>query len=150
MSLRLSDTMRNKLLDGGASGGIKAGLNAGFIAIYSGSQPSSANTGATGTLLGTVTVNGDGVTGLGFDSASGGVLSKAAAQAWKFTGLAAGIAGWYRLYAPGDTITATDPTKPRVDGAIGTSGAELNLSNISIAISQVNTVDAFTITMPAA
>jgi hypothetical protein len=150
MSLRLSDKIRNLMLDGGASGGIKAGLNAGFINIYTGSQPSSANTGATGTLLGTVTVNGDGSTGLGFDASVAGVLSKAAAQTWKFVGLAAGIAGWYRLYAPGDTVTATDATKARVDGAIGTSGAELNLSNIVIAVSQVNTVDAFTITMPAA
>lgn len=150
MSLRLSDAMRNKLLDGGASGGIKNGLNLGFIAIMSGSQPSSPNTGATGTLLGTVTVNGDGVTGLGFDAAVDGVIAKAAAQTWKFTGLAAGIAGWYRFYAPGDTITNTDATKPRVDGAIGTSGAELNLSNVSIQVGQVNTVDAYTITMPAA
>lgn len=150
MSLRLSDAMRNKMLNGGTGGGVKEGLNAGFINIYTGSQPASANTGATGTLLGTVTVNGDGVTGLGFDAAAAGVISKAAAQAWKFTGLAAGIAGWYRFYAPGDTVTATDATKPRVDGAVGTSGAELNLSNVSIQVGQVNTVDAYTLTMPAA
>jgi hypothetical protein len=150
MSVRLSDNARNKLLDGGASGGIKNTFNLGFIAIMSGSQPASANTGASGTLLGTVTVNGDGTTGVGFDAAVAGVISKAAAQTWKFTGLAEGIAGWFRLYAPGDTISATDSTKPRVDGAIGTSGADLNLSNVSIAIGQVNTVDAFTITMPAA
>lgn len=149
MSLRLSDAARNKLLDGGASGGIKGTFNLGFIAIFSGSQPASPNTGATGTLLGTVTVNGDGVTGLGFDASVAGVIAKAAAQVWKFTGLAAGIAGWYRLYAVGDTVTNTDATKPRVDGAIGTSGAELNLSNVQIAVAQVNTVDAFTITMPA-
>lgn len=150
MSLRLSDAARNRLLDGGANGGIKLAFNLGFINIYSGSQPSSPNTGATGTLLGTVTVNGDGTTGLGFDAAVAGVTSKAAAQTWKFTGLNAGIAGWYRLFAVGDTVTATDATKPRIDGAIGTSGAELNLSNITIAVAQVNTVDAFTITMPAA
>lgn len=150
MSLRLSDALRNKLLDGGAAGGIKNGLNLGFINIYTGAQPASANTGATGTLLGTVSVNGDGVTGLGFDAAANGVISKAVAQAWKFTGLAAGVAGWFRFYEAGDTPTNTDATKSRLDGAVGTSGAELNLSNVTIAIGQVNTVDAFTVTMPAA
>jgi hypothetical protein len=150
MSLRLSDAMRNKLLDGGASGGIKAGLNGGFLYIYSGSQPNSANTAASGTRLGKVTVNDDGSTGLGFDSAASGVLSKAAAQAWKFHGLANGIAGWYRLCESTDNPDTTDATKARIDGAIGTSGAELNLSNVSIVTNQVNTVDAFTITMPAA
>jgi hypothetical protein len=150
MAIRLSDEARNRLLAGGANGGIKNAFNLGFIAIMSGSQPNSANTGATGTLLGTVTVNGDGTTGIGFDAPVAGVISKAAAQAWKFTGLAAGIAGWFRLYAPGDTITATDSTKPRIDRAIGTIGAELNLSNVTIAIGQVNTVDSFTIGEPAA
>lgn len=150
MAIRLSDEARNRLLAGGANGGIKNAFNGGFIAILSGSQPNSANTGATGTLLGTVTVNGDGTTGISFDAPVAGVISKAAAEAWKFTGLAAGIAGWFRMYAAGDTITATDSTKPRIDGAIGTSGAELNLSNVTIAVGQVNTVDSFTIGEPAA
>ena len=150
MSIRISDAGRNRLLDGGTNGGVKACYNLGFISIFTGSQPSSANTGATGTLVGLVTVNGDGSTGLGFDAAAAGVISKAAAQAWKFTGLANGIAGWFRLWAVGDTPTTTDSTKPRIDGAIGTSGAELNLSNVTIQSGQVNTVDAFAITMPAA
>lgn len=150
MSIRLSDEARNRLLDGGVNGGVKACYDLGFINIYQGSQPSSANTGATGALLGTVTVNGDGSTGLSFDAAVAGVISKAAAQSWKFVGLTAGIAGWFRLYTAGDTPASTDSTKPRIDGAVGTSGAELNLSNVAIAVAQVNTVDGFTITAPGA
>jgi len=150
MTIRLSDALRNRMLDGGSNGGIKACFNLGFISIFNGSQPSSANTGATGTLLGLVTVNGDGSTGLGFDASVAGVISKAAAQTWRFTGLAAGVAGWFRLWAVGDTITNTDSTKPRLDGVCGTSGAELNMSNLNIAVAQVSTVDGFTITMPGA
>ena len=56
MTVRLSTGMRDKLLNGGASGGLKNALNLGFIAIYSGPQPLSADTGATGTLLATVSV----------------------------------------------------------------------------------------------
>jgi hypothetical protein len=148
MSFRLSTGLRNKVLDGGAAGGFKGALNLGKIAILTGSQPTSPDNPATGTLLGTVTVN-DGGTGLTFDASVAGVLSKAVAEAWKFHGLADGTAGWFRFYEAGDTITNTSTTAARLDGSIGTSGAELNLANLSILTAQVNTVDAFTITQPA-
>jgi hypothetical protein len=149
MTIRLSTMARNKLLDGGATGGIKPAFALGFMNIYTGSQPSSADTGATGTLLGTVSVNGGG-TGITFDAAAAGVMSKASAETWRFTGLAAGVAGWFRLYEATDTPSATQATKARVDGAIGSSGADLNLTNLTIGVGQVNTCDAFTITMPDA
>jgi len=148
MSFRLSTGLRNKLLDGGSGGGYKGSLNLGFIAIMSGSQPTSPDAAATGTLLGTVSVNGGG-TGLTFDAGAAGVLSKAAAETWRFTGIADGTAGWFRFYAPGDTITNISTTAARLDGAIGSSGAELNLTNLSILTGQVNTCDTFTITQPA-
>jgi hypothetical protein len=148
MSYRLSTGMRNKLNDGGATGGYKGALNLGFIAIMTGSQPATGDAAATGTLLGTVSVNGGG-TGLTFDASVAGVLSKAAAETWRFTGLADGVAGWFRFYASGDTITNVSTTAARLDGAIGTSGAELNLTNLQITTGQVNTCDTFTITQPA-
>jgi len=148
MSFRLSTGLRNKILDGGAAGGYKASLNLGFIAIMSGSQPTSPDNAATGVLLGTVSVNGAG-TGLTFDASVAGVLSKAAAETWRFTGLADGVAGWFRFYAPGDTITNISTTAARLDGTIGSSGADLNLTNLQIQTGQVNTCDAFTITQPA-
>ena len=149
MTIRLSTGLRNALLDGGASGGIKGSFNLGFMAILTGTQPTSADTGTTGTLLGTVSVSGGG-TGVTFDSAAAGVISKAAAETWRFTGLTDGVAGHFRLYAAGDTITSTSTTAKRLDGAIGTSGADLNLSNLNVTTGQVNTVDTFTITMPGA
>jgi hypothetical protein len=149
MTIRLSTTARNKLLDGGTTGGIKGAFNLGFMNIYTGSQPATADTGATGTLLGTVSVNGGG-TGITFDASVAGVISKAVAETWRFTGLAAGIAGWFRLWEATDTPSATQSTKARVDGAIGSSGADLNLTNLNIGVGQVNTCDTFTITMPAA
>jgi hypothetical protein len=94
-------------------------------------------------------VNGGG-TGITFDSAAAGVIAKAVAETWRFTGLADGTAGWFRLYQAADTITNSSTSVARVDGAIGTSGADLNLSNLAIVTGQVNTVDTFTITMPAA
>ena len=149
MTIRLSTGMRNKLLDGGSGGGIKGAFNLGFMAILTGSQPTSPDNPATGTLLGTVSVNGGG-TGITFDSAVAGVIAKAVAETWRFTGLVDGTAGWFRLYQAADTITNSSTSVARIDGAIGTSGADLNLSNLSITTGQVNTVDTFTITMPGA
>lgn len=148
MTIRLSTGIRNKMLDGGASGGVKGAFNLGFIAILTGTQPAGADSPATGTLLGTVSVNGGG-TGITFDNAVAGVIAKAAAETWRFTGLAAGIAGYFRLYAAGDTITNTSTTAARIDGSIGSSGADLNLSNLTIEVGQVNTCDTFTFTLPA-
>ena len=62
MTIKLSTGLRTKMLNGGATGGIKGALDGGNINIYSGPQPLSADTGATGTLLATVSVAGAGLT----------------------------------------------------------------------------------------
>lgn len=148
MTMRLSTGLRNKLLDGGTAGGIKGSLAAGFIYIYTGTPPATPDTGATGTLLGKVTKNNDGITGLTFDAAVAGVSSKAAAETWQFTGLAAGQAAWFRFSEAADTPTVTDSTKARIDGTLGTAGADVNIANTSITVGAVSTVDSFTVTMP--
>lgn len=148
MTVRLSTGLRNKMLDGGVAGGIKASLALGFINIYSGPQPATADTASTGTLLGTASVNGGG-TGLTFDAAVAGVLSKAVAEAWKFTGVAAGTAGWFRFYPAGGTPGSTSTTEARIDGAIAASGSDMTLTNITIAVSAPNTIDVFQFTLPA-
>lgn len=130
-------------------GGIKASMRAGFINIYTGPQPLTADTGATGTLLGTVTLDGDGVTGLTWDGAVDGVLSKAVSESWKFTGLAAGTAGWWRAYISGDTPTNVSTTHPRVDGNIATTGGDMALTNLTVSVGAPNTVSTATMTMPA-
>jgi len=148
MTVRLSTGLRNKMLDGGASGGIKGALNLGFINIYSGPQPLTADAAATGTLLGTVSVNAGG-TGLTFDASVAGTISKAAAEIWKFLGLAAGTAGWFRFYPAGGNPANTSSTEARLDGSCGSSGADMNLTNISITVGAPNTVDVFQFTQPA-
>lgn len=149
MTVRLSTGMRNKMLDGGATGGIKNALNLGFINIYSGPQPANADLAATGTLLGIVSVNAGG-TGLTFDAASNGTISKAAAETWKFNGQGGGgTAGWFRFYPAAGTPGAGSSTEARIDGSIATSGADMNLSNIAIVDAAPNTVDVFTFTLPS-
>lgn len=150
MSVRISTGMRNKILAGGTSGGVKGALAGGFIYIYPGSQPTSPDTGASGTLLGKVTVNGDGSTGLTFDAPVNGVLSKAAGETWRFIGLADGQAGWFRFSDATDTPTATSTSAARIDGTIGTVGADAEIANTNIVLGSSNTVDQFTVTEPGA
>lgn len=147
--VRISTGMRNKMLDGGTTGGIKGSLNLGFINIYSGPQPLTADTAASGTLLGTVSVNAGG-TGLTFDAAVAGVISKAAAETWKFTGAADGTAGWARFYPAAGNPAILSTTEARIDTAIATSGSDMNISNIAIVTGAPNTVDTYRVTMPAA
>lgn len=92
--------------------------------------------------------------GLIFGAPAAGVISKLASQVWSFAGInGPGTAGWFRLYgsdtADSGAIIST-VNYPRLDGSIATSGADLNLSNITIATSSANTIDTFSFTMPAA
>jgi len=64
MPLRLSTGLVNKLMD---TGSFKTLFAASFIDIYTGTQPTSADDGATGTKL--VTIYSDGTsTGVSFEA----------------------------------------------------------------------------------
>ena len=148
MTVKLSTGLRNKMLDGGVGGGVKDALALGKINIYSGPQPLTADAGATGTLLGTVS-SGAGPTGLTFSPAASGAVSKNSTEDWKFLGVAAGTAGWGRFYPAGGNPSVLSTSEARIDFSIASSGGDVNLNNISIAVGAPNTIDAFVFTMPA-
>lgn len=126
--------------------GIKEVFKDCFIDIYSGAQPSLADDAPTGTKL--VTIYSDGTsTGLEFEEAASGVMAKATAETWSGTGLADGTAGWFRMRQSGDPGTL-NYVSLRIDGACGTSGAQLNMTSLSIATNAVQTISTFTLTMP--
>lgn len=131
MAIRLSTGAINKLLDTGSFKGLFTG---GFIDIYTGTQPASPNTGA-GTVGATklCTVYSDGASaGLNFAAAAtDGVLSKLGTETWSGTMLANGQAGWFRLRETSDTGLSDSTTAARMDGAIATSGAQLNLGSLT-------------------
>jgi hypothetical protein len=130
-------------------------FNAGVMYLYSGPQPLSADNPVAGTLLGIATKDGANfafgspTNGLVFDAPVAGVISKAAADAWKFTGIAEGTVGWFRLMGNANDALGTSTTLPRLDGSVGTSGADLNLSNIAVAVGAPTTIDVFQFTIPA-
>jgi flagellar hook-associated protein FlgK len=150
MTVKLSTGLRNNLV---GSTGFSGSFADGVIEIYSGAQPVSSDAAVTGTLLGTVTLAsgaftpGTATNGLTFAAAANGAVSKSGV--WSFNGFAAGVAGWFRLKANAADSGALSTTALRLDGSIATSGADLNLSNITIAVGAPNTIDTFSFTVPA-
>ncbi len=150
MTVRLSTALRTNLA---GSTGFAATFANGIIEVRTGTQPATADAAATGTLLGTITLNsgaftpGTSTNGLTFASAAAGAVSKSGV--WSFNGIAAGTAGYFRLKGNALDNDALSTTLPRLDGSIATSGADLNLSNVTIAIGAPSTVDSFVWTVPA-
>ncbi len=150
MTVRLSTKLRDNLA---GTTGFAATFANGIIEIRTGTQPASADDAVTGTLLGTVTLAsgaftpGTATNGLTFAAAANGAVSKTGV--WSFNGVADGTAGWFRLKGNALDGNSTSTTLPRMDGSIAVSGADMNLSNISIATLAPTTVDSFTWTQPA-
>lgn len=95
------------------------------ICIYQGTQPTNANTAiSTQTLLVTCTLAGS------FGTDTDGTLTLGTVNPG--TAVATGTAQFFRIFqSNGSTVV--------MDGSVGTSGADLNLNNTSINITQ--TVD---------
>lgn len=104
-----------------------------LIRIYSGSKPATPETTATGTLLATVTISGS-------FSASGGSIT--AADPASVTPAASGTAGYFRVLTSGATAI--------LDGTVGTSGADMNLSSTAISTSSPLDLGVPTFTVPVA
>jgi hypothetical protein len=89
MPLRQSDALRNAKA-GAVRDLIDAGAGAGTAKIYTGSQPATPATSASGTLLATVTLVDP-----SFGSASSGVITLA--DPASVNAVATGTAGWVRF-----------------------------------------------------
>lgn len=146
MAIKLSTGLRGKLMDTGSLKTIFAG---GLIKLYSGVAPADADAAVTGTLLCTISNNATG-TGIDFDTtAVAGVISKAPAETWSGSNVATGTATYFRHVAAGDDGTLST-TQARIQGNISTVGADLNLSSVALVSGASQTVDYYSVTVPAA
>jgi hypothetical protein len=148
MALKASTGLRDAVL---ATGSIKATLDGGFIQIYSGPAPLTADDaiGSQGanTLLCTISVDGLGG-GINFDAAAAsGALSKAPGETWKGTNAVGGTAAFYRHVATGDDGTLST-TQARLQGDIAVTGAELNLSSITLTGGAEQNIDSYSVALP--
>lgn len=156
-ALRLSTGMRDKMLGAGeGTAGIKTILDGGYLDIFTGSQPVSADAVETGTKL--VRISSTSGTnystdGLRFGTSSAGIIGLTV-LAWSGKIIVAGVAGWFRFYGTGATSgvagsAGTNGTIARMDGVCGISGAELNLTHTNLSLDSTLTITAANINQPA-
>ena len=129
-NIKLQTARRNAMLDG-----ITSDVGAsGFLKIYTGAQPTSITTplGAQ-VLLATLPL-----APVFAPAASNGILT--ANSIGTVTASGAGIAGWYSLQSSTGTRV--------VEGSVGISGSDLNLTNTTILQGAPVAVTALTYTAP--
>ncbi len=145
MSAKASTGLRNGMLD---SGSLKSQLDAGFIKLYGGTVPATADAAIGGaTLLCTLSINSTGV-GINFDTtATGDVLSKAPGEIWSGTNAASGTATFYRHVAAADDGTLST-TAPRLQGTIAVAGGDINLSSVALVNGATQTLAYYSVTLP--
>lgn len=125
MALKHSTGLKNFLLDSGIG---TAFDTTGRLNIYTGPQPATPDTAASGTLLGTLTLSSD-----AFAAAASGAIALNAVTS-DTTADATGTAGWFRFYRTGDTAPGSagnGTTDRRLDGTITSDMAMDNTSVIA-------------------
>lgn len=127
MALGYNVTLRNLMLDEITT---RAGASA-LLRIYDGTRPATGGTATT--LLAELTCNATFA-----PAASGGVLTLNAITQ-DASANATGTATWFR-------IVKSDGTTHVLDGSVGTSGSDLNLTTTSIVATQPVSITSFTIT----
>lgn len=112
--------------------GAKEQLDLGFIKVFSGAIPETADALQTGTVLWTISVDG-GVTGLTWEVAVSGVnviLQKPSADVWQGE-TTAGTGAYFRVVGSADDGEAST-TQPRIQGTVGTNAThDMIMSNVT-------------------
>ncbi|WP_433252876.1 hypothetical protein ACQPYK_08590 [Streptosporangium sp. CA-135522] len=136
MAIRLPTTVRNIAVDAVVDL-LDAGSGAATIEVRTGSQPASADSAATGTLLATFTLADP-----AFGAASSGTATLAGTPR-STTGAAAGSAGWFRAKDSSGTTV--------FDGSITATGGggDLELNTVTISVGVTVNLTGGTVTMPA-
>lgn len=129
MSLGIDVTIRNNMLDQ-ILAALDAGAGAALIRIYDGSRPATG--GAATTLLAELTC-----TNPAASAAASGVLTFSSITA-DSSANATGTATWFRMVDSTGTFV--------LDGNVGTSGSDLNLTTTSIVATQPVSITSATIT----
>jgi hypothetical protein len=130
MALQYSTTHRTNAMTQLAT---DVGVNC-VIKVFTGSPPANCGIADTGTLLVTFAGNAS-----QFGTGSGGVLTVSAIA--NATAVAAGTAGYFRIYP-----NAATTTNAVVQGLCAASGSDMNLTNTNIANGQTCVFTSQTIT----
>jgi hypothetical protein len=109
----------------------------------------------TGDMAGTSANMASGVSAancLNWGDSAAGVLTKKSTETWSGVAAATGTAGWFRFEASVSDAGGLDSSEAimRLDGAVATSGSDLNMTPTAIVIGATQTVSSCAITFPTA
>jgi hypothetical protein len=127
MTIRFNSATRDLITNA-----ITATMGSATLKIYTGTQPATAGTAATGTLLVDIVL-------AGFNASATGVATLVTSPPVQGIAVATGTAGWARL---------TDLTN-NIDGSVGTSATDFIINTVSIVNGGTVTLTNCTITQPA-
>src|SRR5690349_229968 len=135
MAMKLTTTAADAMLNA-----LTALCNSGFLRIYSGTEPTTANTALSGnTLLAELTLS---ATAFGAPAASGSDrVATANAITADSSADASGTASFFRLFQSNGTTVV-------YQGTAGTSGQQLNLNATDIIAGGNVSISSLTITQP--
>lgn len=129
MALAYATTLRNARLDA-INTAANAGAGAALLRIYDGTRPATGGTATT--LLAELTFSDP-----AFGAAGSGIIT-AAAITQDASANATGTATWFRVVDSSATFV--------MDGNVGTSGSDLNMTTTSIVATQPVSCSSFVIT----
>lgn len=134
MATRLSVAVRNAMANA-ITAQIDGGTGAGTVNLYTGTQPATVATAATGTLLATVTLSDP-----SFGAAANGTITNNAV-AEDTSADASGTAGWFRVFDSAGTAI--------IDGAVpGEMSISPSAALVAGGVFDITT-GGWTITIPA-
>lgn len=144
MTIKISTGLSNALL---ATGSLRSLLANGFLNIYAGTVPDSADDSlGAATLLRTISLNNTGA-GINFSvTAANRVIAKAT-ETWSGSSAVGGTATFFRHVVSGDDGT-TSQTQYRIQGTAGVSGTDLVLAANPIVADALTTIDSYSMTLP--
>lgn len=138
---------------------VVTGANSDEVAIYgpitSGAALNNLTLEVTSTTLTTTEINAGAPETAGVNCVNGGswgyvpsigAVSKEV-TAWQGTIATGGTATWFMLVCDNDTGTSSSTTARRVIGSVGTSGADLNLSSVTLVAAATVAVNSWTLSV---
>ncbi|PIF37847.1 hypothetical protein CLV01_3375 [Delftia sp. 60] len=147
MTTKASTGLRNHML---ATGSLKAALDGGFLELYQGPEPATADAPidpAQHKLL--VRIYSDGTSaGLTLSpTAADGFIEKST-QTWSGTNIDTGTVQFFRFVGPSDS-GALSTTLARLQGTVARAGADLNITSVELTAGAPQAVNFFSIALPA-
>ena len=142
---KFSTGLRNGMLSGLS---LKAALDGGSLLLFSGPVPATADAAETGTVLMSLTVGGDGTTGLSFGTAENGVISKSETEVWATSAVdTSGTISYFRFVSSTDS-GGDSTTEARIQGTAGIVGTDLVLTSTEVTAGQPWPLNYFNVALP--